>query len=355
MFALLGALGLAAAGAAYIFLPVGFDTSWQLAGDPHPYTIDEDTAAESTHAFRTPERRFSDLTEFPYAARYLYIEDPDVGRLRVHYVDEGPEDGPLIVCLHGQATWSYSFRDMIPVFVNAGYRVIAPDFIGFGRSDKLVDWKAYTYKKYVQWLEATLKALEVRRSTGFLFDWGGYFGLPVAVENPDFFDRIILATTTLPRGEGVPNALWISWWRNHTLRPPVFPIGKMVSDMTDTSLSQRTIDGLNAPFPNETFKTGPRSLPVLIPATPLNPAAAPNKAVWEQLEDWDKPTLTLIGERLANRGFNPRVFHEHIPGTDGQPHEVYKNAGFFIIEDAPETMAKKTLEFIRLNTAAALP
>ena len=339
-------LGVLLIGAGYLLVPIGFDTSWELRDQPHPYTVQTDTAADSPHAFRTPGSRFVSLADFPYAPRYLYLDDEDFGRLRVHYVDEGPEDGPVIVCLHGQATWAYSFRHMIPIFVEAGYRVIAPDFIGFGRSDKLIDWKSYSYEKYVRWLSMTLDQLDVRASTGFLFDWGGYFGLPVAVERPDFFDRLILVTTTLPRGEGLPNALWVAWWRNHTLRAAVFPIGQMVSDMTDTDLSPATISGLDAPFPNETFKTGPRSLPLLIPATPLNPATAPNQVVWEQLRSWNKPTMTLIGERLT-RGFDPRVFHEQIPGTRGQPHEVYQRVGFFIIEDAPEEMANKTLEFIR--------
>ena len=150
---------------------------------------------------RTPDARFEALTDFPFEPNYVEIEDPELGMLRVHYLDEGPKDGHVVLLLHGQATWSYSYRDMIPVLTAAGYRVIAPDLIGFGRSDKPADWKAHTFQRNVDWLAATLDALNINGATGFLFDWGGYFGLPVAVAEPDNFARLVLNTTTVPRGK----------------------------------------------------------------------------------------------------------------------------------------------------------
>lgn len=295
---------------------------------------------------RTPDSRFDALADFPFKPHYVEIRDPDLGTMRVHYLDEGPADGHVIVLLHGQATWSYSFRDMIPILTAAGYRVIVPDLVGFGRSDKPADWAAHTFQKHVDWLTATLATLNIRDATGFLFDWGGYFGLPVAVEHPEYFARLVLNTTTVPRGNSLLGAAWVAGWRRYILKPDVFPISGMVSDMTERELDEDTIMGLDAPYPDESYKAGPRRLPMLIPATPLNPAHAPNTEVWEALANWDKPTLTLISENLATQGFNPQVFHDQIPGTAGQAHEIYPGKDFFLIEENPAELAAKTIEFI---------
>lgn len=298
---------------------------------------------------RTPDERFAALDDFPFTPRYLTLEDNDLGALRVHYVDEGPADAHVIVLLHGQATWSYSYRKMIPLLTAAGYRVVAPDLVGFGRSDKPADWLDHTYEKHVHWLTATLNALDIHESTGFLFDWGGYFGLRVAARHPALFSRLLLVTTTLPRGQGLLNAAWVAWWRRNVLKHDVFPISTMVNDMTDSDLDPNTLRGLDAPYPDESFKGGPRRMPMMIPATFLNPAARPNRAAWDALHDWHKPTLTLVSERLAKRGFNPASFHRHIPGCAGQQHATIPDTGFFLIEDAPEQLAHQTLAFIAAN------
>ena len=298
---------------------------------------------------RTPDARFDALTDFPFEPHYVEIEDPELGALRVHYLDEGPKDGHVILLLHGQATWSYSYRDMIPPLTAAGFRVIAPDLIGFGRSDKPADWKAHTFQRNVDWLAATLEALNINGATGFLFDWGGYFGLPVAVAEPDRFARLVLNTTTVPRGNSVTGLIWVNWWRRYILKPEIFPISGMVSDMTTRELDADTIIGLDAPYPDESYKGGPRRMPMMIPGTFLHPANAPNNKVWEQLRNWNKPTMTLISRQLATRGFNPKEFHAQIPGTQGQPHEIYENTGFFLIEENPEELAAKTIEFIEAS------
>ena len=295
---------------------------------------------------RTPDSQFEDLTDFPFAPHYVEIIDPDLGALRVHYLDEGPADGEVIVLLHGQATWSYSFRKMIPILTAAGYRVVVPDLIGFGRSDKPADWNEHTFQKHVDWLAATLNALNIKDSTGFMFDWGGYFGMPVAVEQPDIFSRLILVTTTVPRATSVFSAVWVAGWRRYTLKQDVFPVGSMVSDMTVINLDADTLKGLDAPYPDESYKAGPRRLPMVIPATILNPADAANRIVWEKLSHWDKPTLTLVSKQIAERSFDPKEFHDQIPGTEGQPHEIYPDTSFFLIEEIPEKLAEKTIEFI---------
>jgi len=296
---------------------------------------------------RTPDARFEALTDFPFEPHYVEIQDPDLGALRVHYLDEGPADGEIILLLHGQATWSYSFRKMIPILTAAGYRVVVPDLIGFGRSDKPADWNDYTFQKNIDWLKATLKALNIKNSTGFFFDWGGYFGLPIAVSDPDIFSRLILVTTTVPRANSVTSAIWVAGWRRYILKPDIFPISSMVQDMTFKELDAGTLKGLDAPYPDESYKAGPRSMPMLIPATPLNPANEPNQKVWAALADWTKPTLTLVSKQIAERSFDPKMFHDQIPGTKSQPHQIYPNTGFFLIEENPEELAEKTIEFIK--------
>jgi haloalkane dehalogenase len=298
---------------------------------------------------RTPDAAFDALTDFPFEPHYVEITDPGLGNLRIHYLDEGPRDGHVITMLHGQATWSYSFRKMIPILTSAGYRVIAPDLVGFGRSDKPSDWEYHTFQRHVDWLAATLEALEVRESTAFLFDWGGYFALRVMADDPDIFSRVVLCTTTMPTGDSAFGTIWVQGWRRYILKPEIFPISGMVAEMIGGELDADAIKGLDAPYPNELFKAGPRRFPMMIPATGLHPAAAPNRAAWEQLKTWDKPAITLIAESLAERGFKPEEFHNQLPGTAGQPHEIYPDTGFFLIEDIPEALAEKTIEFIELN------
>jgi haloalkane dehalogenase len=304
---------------------------------------------------RTPDARFAALTDFPYAPHYLEIQDPELGALRVHYLDEGPADGhanaDVIVLLHGQATWSYSFRKMIPVLTAAGYRVIAPDLVGFGRSDKPANWEAHSFAKHVTWLDQTLTALGVRNSTGFLFDWGGYFALRLAAERPELFARLVLCTTTLPRASSVSGALWVAGWRRYIYTPEIFPISGMVNDMTAHGIDAITARGLDAPYPDETYKGGPRRMPMMIPATPLHPAAAPNRAAWQKLAGWNKPALVLIAESMAERGFKPQEFYDQLPGTRGQAHRTFPDTNFFIIEEIPEELAKQTIAFIQATSA----
>jgi len=313
--------------------------------DVQQSTINERYSGSLT-VLRTPDERFNALTDFPYEPHYIEIHDPDLGPMRIHYLDEGPRDGHVITLLHGQATWSYSFRKMIPLFVAKGYRVVAPDLVGFGRSDKPADWEQHTFAKHVQWLDATLSALNIRDSTGFLFDWGGYFGLRIAAEKPDVFSRLVLCTTTMPRANSALGAAWVAGWRRYILKPKVFPISGMVAEMVGNAIDDTTAAGLDAPYPDDYFKAGPRRFPLMIPATAMHPAATPNRAAWEKLAGWDKPSLTLVAESLAQRGFNPKEFHDHLPGTVDQPHAIYPNTGFFLIEDVPVELAERTLMFI---------
>jgi haloalkane dehalogenase len=298
---------------------------------------------------RTPEARFEALTDFPFDPHYINIDDPELGTLRVHYLDEGPADGEVILLLHGQATWSYSFRKMIPILTAAGYRVVVPDLVGFGRSDKPADWEDHTFQKQVDWLDATLKQLDVYNANAFLFDWGGYFALRLLAEDPEIFSRIILATTTMPRATSLTGSVWIAGWRRYIYGPEEFPISKMVSDMTGTEIDAITVAGLDAPYPDESYKAGPKRMPMMIPATTLHPTATPNREAWKKLKGWDGPAVTMLAESIAERGFKPQEFYDQLPGTAGQPHQLYPDMGFFLIEDVPEELAVATVEFIRMN------
>ena len=174
--------------------------------------------------------------------------------------------------------------------------------------------------------------------------------MPIAGANEGIFSRLALVNTTLPRAAGIINALWVAGWRRYILNGPVFPIADMVDKMTDTALSEQERIALDAPFPDESYKAGPRSFPMLIPATTLNPATQANRKAWSQLAAWKKPVITFVSERLSKRGFSPKEFHRHMPGTKGQAHQTFADAGFFIIEDCPEPLAVSTLEFIQSTT-----
>jgi haloalkane dehalogenase len=322
------------------------------AGFYNDYEINKRAATKPANpdvlVLRTPEAEFEALTDFPFEPHYINIEDPELGTLRVHYLDEGPANGEVILLLHGQATWSYSFRKMIPIMTAAGYRVVVPDLIGFGRSDKPADWEAHTFQKQVDWLDDTLKELKIYNSNAFLFDWGGYFALRLLADDSERFSRIALVTTTMPRANSLFGAAWVAGWRRYIYGPDVFPISGMVSEMTGTELDANTIKGLDAPYPDESYKGGPKRMPLMIPATSLNPTATPNREAWKRLKGWDGPAIVMIAESMQ-RGFNPQEFYDQMPGTAGQNHRIYPDMGFFLIEDVPEDLAAATVEFIQAN------
>ncbi len=293
---------------------------------------------------RTPDACFADLAEFPYAPHYFDLTDPDFGALRLHYVDEGPRGAPVILCMHGQGSWSYIYRNMIPIFVKAGYRVIAPDHIGFGRSDKLPREEGYSFQKHIDWLTAFLTGLELKPLTGFLFDWGAFFGLRIAAENPGLFDRLIVSNGYLPTGHE-PGAQWFVKWREKMLGGPVFPMGDMVNDGSTRDLNPQEIAAYDAPFPDESFKTGPRRCPMILPISPDDPASPANSAAWEALSAWTHPVLTLSSAILARTGAQKKII-AHMPGAKDQPHHTYEKAGFYIIEDEAADLAQRTIDFI---------
>ncbi len=302
---------------------------------------------KTADVLRTPDERFANLADYNFAPHYMDVPS-DMGPLRMHYIDEGDRGGDVILLLHGQGAWAYSYRTMIPIFTSAGYRVIAPDYIGFGRSDKLKREEDYSFQTHVDWLRAFLQSMQLKNVTAFMYDWGGYFGLRIAGETPELFDRLVLSNTQLPMADQ-GGMEWFLKFRERVLSAPEFPMGKMVNQGTINKLSPEIIAAYDAPYPDESYKTGPRRFPMILPTTPQDPPVAANRAAWEKLKTWKKPVLTLFSEMTAKTAMGPEPFFEQMPGTQGQPHALLK-AGFSIIDDQPLELASRILAFANNKT-----
>ena len=293
---------------------------------------------------RSPDQNFADLPEFDFRPHYAALPDPEFGELRLHYIDEGPRDGTVILLLHGQGCWSYIFRRMIPVLASAGFRVVAPDFIGFGRSDKLRDTEDYTFEKHVRWLTSFVDVMGFTGIDAYLFDWGGFFGLRMAGDRAELFDRIALSNTQLPIGNA-PGREWFINWREEQFALPQFPQGEMVADGSFHELAPETIAAFDAPYPDESYKTGPRRFPMILPISPDMDSVPENSVAWERLGDWHKPVLTLFSSSFENTAMGPERILKHIPGAAGQDHAFVEEAGFYIVEDQPTELASRLLRF----------
>lgn len=237
---------------------------------------------------RTPDVRFANLAGYPFAPHYVDVAATDTDPVRMHYVDEGPSDGQPIVLLHGEPTWSYLYRTMIPPLAAAGRRVLAPDLIGFGRSDKPTRITDYTYQRHVEWATAWFEALDLRDATIVVQDWGSLIGLRIAAEQGDRIARIVVANGFLPAGQTEAN-LPFRIWRAFARYTPVFPAGRIVAFGTVTDVPARIRAGYDAPFPDKRFQAGARAFPALVPTTPDDPALPANRAAWDALGRWDKP------------------------------------------------------------------
>ena len=293
---------------------------------------------------RTPDEKFLNLPDYDFAPHYVTVPDERFGALRMHYLDEGARDGHVILLLHGQGCWSYLYRRMIPLLSAAGYRVIAPDYIGFGRSDKLPSTEDYSFQRHIDWLTAFLDHLALRDVTAYLFDWGGFFGLRIAAERPEFFGRLVLSNTNLPTGKESGNA-WFIKWREEQFAMPRFPQGEMVNDGVVRKLRPEIIAAYDAPYPDESYKTGPRRFPMILPILADDPAAIANARAWEVLSGWQKPVLTLYSASFAGSAMGPERLQAHLPGARGQDHALLSDANFYIVEDQWRELTRRLLGF----------
>ena len=292
------------------------------------------------NVLRTPDSRFSELPDYVFAANYV-----DIDGLRMHYVDEGPSDGPVVLLLHGEPSWSYLYRHMIPPLAAGGMRAIAPDLIGFGKSDKPSRIADYSYEGHVRWMRSFIERLELEEITLFCQDWGSLIGLRVAAENEPRFARIALGNGGLPTGdETLPKAFSI--WRAFARYSPWFPIGRIIDKGTVEDLDPLVIAAYDAPFPSAKYKAGARAFPRLVPASPDNPASDANRSAWEVYRRWEKPFLTCFSNRDPITRGGERVWQEQVPGAADQPHAKIKNAGHFLQEEKGPELAELLIRFV---------
>ncbi len=289
---------------------------------------------------RTPEARFRDLPGFSFAPHYVHVE----GDLRMAYVDEGPKDGPVVLMLHGEPTWSYLYRKMIPVFAEAKMRAIAPDLIGFGRSDKPARPEDYTYARHVGWVKELVEKLDLRDITLVAQDWGSLIGLRLAAENEARFGRIAIANGFLPTArQAVPRAFRL--WRGFARYSPVFPIGRIVASGCVTKLDRAVIRAYDAPFPSTQYEVGARVFPALVPTDESDPAVPANRAAWDVLGRWEKPFVTLFGKNDPILGGADAPLQRHVPGCKDQPHERFWG-GHFVQEDRGDYLAAAIVKWM---------
>jgi haloalkane dehalogenase len=267
--------------------------------------------------------------------------------LRVHHLDEGPPDGEVVLLMHGEPSWSFLYRHMVPVLVDAGLRCVVPDLVGFGRSDKPAERSDYSYARHVEWMRsALLDQLDLRDVTLVGQDWGGLVGLRIAAENPDRFARIVVANTGLPTGDRPPTDAFLAWQR-FSQEAEEFPVGGIVNGGCTSSLTPEVIAGYDAPFPDDSYKAGARVFPTLVPTSPDDPASDANRAAWTVLEHWDKPLLTAFsdGDPITRGGAHP--FESRVPGAQGRPHATITGAGHFLQEDRGPELAAVIVDFVK--------
>ena len=295
---------------------------------------------------RTPDHCFDGLPDFPFEPHYAELSDRDGGTLRVHYLDEGPADGPVVVLLHGEPSWSFLYRHMIPVLTGAGLRAVAPDLVGFGRSDKPTPRGEYTFARHVAWVrELLFDHLGLTGVTLVCQDWGGLIGLRLVGEHPDRFARVVAANTFLPTGDSHPGDAFLGWLKFSQEVEP-FPTGVIVNAGCVSELGTEVIAAYDAPFPDSTYSEGARQFPTLVPISPDDPAAEANRAAWTVLETFDRPFLTAFSDGDPITAGSDRVLQARIPGAAGQPHTTIEGGGHFLQEDKGPELARVVVDFI---------
>jgi haloalkane dehalogenase len=298
-------------------------------------------------ALRTPDERFRKLPGYGFEPHYAEIPDGEGGALRVHYIDEGPRDArDRLLMMHGEPSWCYLYRKMIPILVAAGHRVIAPDLIGFGRSDKPDKRTDYTYQRHVDWMTSFIEAIDLTHATLVGQDWGGLIGLRLAAEHPDRFAHIVAANTFLPTGDRPAGEAFLRW-QQFSQNTPNFDAGWIVNSGCSTDLSDEIKAAYNAPFLDDTYKEGARQFPLLVPTSPDDPAAPANRKAWDVLNNWQKPFLCAFGDSDPVTKGGDKAFIAAVPGTKCQPHTTIVGGGHFIQEDRGEELAKVIVDWLK--------
>ena len=323
---------------------------------------------------RTPDARFENLKDYSFEPNYLSVDDTEGGELRLHYLDEGPADGPVVLLMHGQPAWSYLYRHMIPLLLAEGFRVVVPDLIGFGRSDKPTRIEDYTYARHITWMREWLTRLDLNNITVFFQDWGSMIGLRLVAAFPERFSHVVLANGALVSGpipvehaellktvyktlpvvsaaelepfflnqEGVPGILY---WRKHCAKYADFSVGAVMNSLSSgEKLTQREIDAFNAPYPDESYLAGARRFPSLIPLFADDSEVAENRAAWEVLALFDKPFMCAFADNDPVTAGGDKPFLERVAGCRGVSHRTISPAAHFLQQDQPEQCVQAILD-----------
>ena len=303
---------------------------------------------------RTPEDRFSALPAFPFSPRYAAIHSiagKSTSDLRLHYIDEGQPGSQVVVLAHGEPSWSYLYRTVIPVLTGAGLRCIAFDLVGFGRSDKPALAGDYSYSRHVEWTrELLFDVLDLHQITLVCQDWGGLIGLRLVAEHPERFARVVAANTGLPTGHEELGDAFLAW-RRFCRDAPELPIGRIIAGGCRSTLSEEVVAAYEAPFPDESYKAGARVFPELVPTAPDDPSAAANERAWLALSRFERPFLTAFSDSDPITKGADALFRQRVPGASGQPHTTIRGAGHFLQEDAGPQLAGVVVDLIRRTSA----
>lgn len=315
-----------------------------------------------TTILKTPTQRFDALTDYPFEAHYCNVggsaydrsgNDDSNGELMMHYIDEGDASSPVVLMLHGEPTWSYLYRNMISHAVEQGYRVIVPDFIGFGKSDKFDNKTPYTYANFITWLSAFIEHLQLNDINLICQDWGGLIGLRVLTAKPNKFKSLVLANTFLPTGEE-PMSEAFKNWQTYSQTVEKFPVSGIVQGGCARTLSEEECYAYDAPYPDETYKWGVRQFPLLVPTSPTNPESRNNKRAWEILSSLTIPVLTVFGDSDPITQGAEKAIQRKMKGCEGQAHVILENVAHFIQEDAAEQLISHSVKFFDKYKSSSL-
>jgi len=297
---------------------------------------------------RTPERCFTNLKGYPFDSNYFELQHQMNSKLRLHYLDEGDSADEVILMLHGEPSWSYLYRNVIPVCTAAGFRVIAPDLIGFGKSDKPSSQSDYSYQTHVDWILELIEALNLHKITLVCQDWGALIGLRIAAEHEQRFARIVVSNGMLPTGD-LPLSDDFIKWREFAADSTNLNIGEIIQKGCLKSLDEETLRAYNAPFPTEIYKAGAKIFPSLVPSDPSDPASPANRKAWKILKKWKKPFLTAFSDSDPITKGGDLYLRKHIPGSRDQNHRTIVG-GHFSQEDSGEELGRIIVNFIESNS-----
>jgi haloalkane dehalogenase len=295
---------------------------------------------------RTPDDRFADLPGYDFEPHYVEVDDTEGGRLRVHHLDEGPADAAPVLLMHGEPTWSYLYRHVVPPLVDAGHRVVVPDLVGFGRSDKPTEQSDHTYARHVDWMrQALFDELDLRDITLFGQDWGGLVGLRLVAADPERFARVAVGNTGLPTGHGPASKAFLAW-QTFSQTTEDFPVGRIIAGGCTTELGEGVIAAYDAPFPDDSYKAGARIFPTLVPTSPDDPATPDQEAAWAALERFERPFLCCFSDSDPITKGGDAPFLAKVPGARDQAHTTIEGGGHFLQEDRGPELAQVLIGFI---------